>query len=105
LVSGLIVCRQPSADPKLQGGMELSAYQAKAGVYDTPTGRRFTVSCMVPQFPGERECVVDYRYSAEINVHYKFHRNNLPISEVINYDRSLRKRLEDMQVKNYVWSN
>lgn len=106
LISGLIACRRPSADPAEQGGMEWSAYQAKAGVYDTPLGRRFTVSCM-DVFPsgGQRQCKIAYIYAANIYIHYKFHRNNLPISEIINYDRSLRKKLEDMQVQNYAWPN
>ncbi len=78
------------------------AYQAKREFYTAPFDRPYAFSC----YPGVREenkCNVAYKYSEDIGVYYGFGTLSIPVTDTIDFDRGLRKRINEMHVREYAW--
>lgn len=101
---GLVVCRIPRSDPSIPKEKWTFVGQADLDMYPTPTGRPFTVECRISINELYHICIVMYKFYPRLNVYYEFHTNQLPIEQVIDFDRALRARLEAAHVRDYDWS-
>ncbi|MDE8741025.1 hypothetical protein PZA20_04245 [Pectobacterium polaris] len=71
-------------------------------VYSAPFNQRFAIFCGFA-ISGGADCKVDYKIFPSVNLHYAFTPKELPLTEVINFDKHLRTELEQSVVKNYPW--
>jgi len=78
--------------------------QAPRTVYALPFGQLFTASC-IPSAGGIRvACTVSYRVATNLAVTYKFDTTDLPLEQVIEFDRQLSSQIKSAIVPDYPWS-
>jgi hypothetical protein len=99
----LIGCFVQLNDGSAQEDWEAFAYQAKKELYQVPFDREYTLSCHTGVVEGDRTCNTSYRYYEDVGITYRFRTNNIPISEIIKFDRNLRGRIDEMRVNDYAW--
>lgn len=112
LKSGLSAClfqpflgkdaTKPVADQRDWGGVYYST------VYKTPLGRPFVIFCYALLY-SERGpyCYVSYAVTPYLGLTYKFKPYHgtkiIPIDRVIDFDKQLRRVLDQITMKNYSW--
>lgn len=101
LPNGLIACSAPPDDKTKPRNTWATFYQALPDVYGVPFDRPFVVKCLY--IVTVMQCNVIYKLYRTVNITYQFWRGRLPISQIIEFDRGLRKRLESHRVPNFIW--
>jgi hypothetical protein len=96
---GFVACAVPPSPPRLREQWA-THYQAKLEIYRAPFDRPFTVLCSY-----EIVCDIEYKLYETVNIAYSFRRDRVPISEVIDFDRSLRSRIERSRVSDFQWKS
>jgi hypothetical protein len=105
LPEGFVACYTPPEDTSLPKAAWGVTYQAAPDVYRAPMDRPFTIFC-APASTLPMQCNVNYRaYDGDLILAYWFYPKDLPISEIIDYDRRLRETVEAMRVKDYRWAD
>ncbi|WP_375596579.1 hypothetical protein ABWI00_09860 [Algihabitans albus] len=101
--SGLLICRVPRRDkPNDRSVWAFSAY-ADPDIYAAPLDRLFTSSCLASINDRYHNCRVAYKVLPDVNVSYRFRTVDMPISQLLSYDRALRARLKASRVEGYDW--
>lgn len=102
--SGLLICRIPRQDkPDDRSVWAFSAY-ADPGIYAAPFDRLFTSSCLASINDRYHNCSVAYKFLPDVNISYRFRTIDMPISQLLGYDRALRARLKASLIEGYDWS-
>lgn len=104
LPNGLMRCYRPPADRTTPREDWTVQYQAPPHVYAAPFGRPFVVDCWTP-WRGVRQCDVNYRLFAAVNLTYRFNGRRIAIADIIDIDRALRARLEAARATDFEWAD
>lgn len=98
-LEGCIPLRKPS-DRHVAGS---GSYQAPHSVYPLPMGQLFTASC-IPSAGGLKvKCTVSYRLEENLAVSYEFDTDDLPLENLMDFDRQLSADIMAAIVHEYPW--
>lgn len=101
LDNGLEFCKA-STNPKSlnRAGGKLKADES---IYKAPLDQPFILSCIAKFENGYQRCSTMYNYTDYLRVSYRFNIKDLPLLEVIEFDKYLRSQLDLMKIKGYPW--
>lgn len=80
-----------------------ASYRASPDLYATPFGEPFIIRTGHEPLLYGGDSQIDYKIDDEVSLYYQFWLKDLPIQNVLDFDRALRAKIEDARVKNYVW--
>lgn len=103
LDNGLVWCKAISQNHPENSAMWGGVLKAKESVYRAPLDRPFIVGCLPKFANGYQQCDVTYNYTSRLRVTYRFSLDEMPILEIIEFDKALRMNLEQMKVGDYPW--
>lgn len=99
---GLTVCRPATAsfDRRHSPFVAVVDPQHHTG----PLGQPLAIHCK-PDLPNEIDhlCEISYRFDQDVGIWYHFHTSLLPLSDLIAFDRELRRRISEAEVADYWW--
>lgn len=102
LDNGLEGCIPPRT-PSDQHAAGSGSYQAPHSIYPLPLDQLFTASC-IPSAGGLRvRCTVSYRLVENLAVSYEFDTNDLPLENLMDFDRQLSVDIAAAIVHDYPW--
>jgi hypothetical protein len=80
----------------------LTNFKTLPEVYADPFGNPFYISCAGLEPP---TCRVHYELYEDVGLRFEFHRSELKIGKVLDFDRALRSLIADAEVKDFVWAD
>lgn len=80
-----------------------ASYKAPADLYATPFGESFIIRTGRGPLLYGGDSQIDYKIDDEVALYYQFWLKDLPIKDVLDFDRALRAKIEAARVKDYVW--
>lgn len=93
--------RDPEEKPELDGRI-LTYFKLMPDLYTDPSGDPMYVRCPDLRPP---QCQVDYVVSDDIVVGYEFRPQQIDVSRLVEFDRSLRALIETARVRDFAWSD
>lgn len=98
--NGLVGCFTPNEATRDKWSV---TFKSDPEVYRASFGRPFIAHCISWVGLGFIECLISYNYTENLRIHYRFRLNNLPVLEIIEFDKGVRNKLESMRVNGYSW--
>ena len=89
-------CRIPPNDKSKPLNKQSLSYKAQKNLYLTPMGRPFAIECR--SYLDRQDCVVYYRMFESVDVSYKFYHDKIAPENLVNFDKYLRKIVNNMHV-------
>lgn len=81
-----------------------SVYRARTEAHALPDGRPWVVVCGMGPNVSPDDCQVSYRLPGGIGLNYRFDRQRVPVSRMIDLDRAVRAGVLALRVTDYPWS-
>ncbi|OEC33665.1 hypothetical protein SAMN05216600_11911 [Pseudomonas cuatrocienegasensis] len=103
LANGLLGCL-PDKNPERPDRDQVGTYRAAPHIYAMPFGQTFIMECW-PDIPRGAVCKVGYKVLPTVNLVYRFTPERIPLEEVIEIDKMLRKQIEQAVVTDYKWQD
>ncbi|MEH6417163.1 hypothetical protein [Pseudomonas sp. CGJS7] len=95
--SGLEIC---SGHGPIESA-ETTILRVPLAEHSTPDGHAFVVLCGLGPSLSRDDCGVDYQLSETVSLSYNFDRSKFPIDQIVEVDRMLRKKVDDLVVGGY----
>lgn len=103
LESGMEGCT-PAKNDLEQSAVGVGSYQAPHSLYPLPFGQLFTASCIPSAGATQVKCTVSYRLTKNLALTYQFKTTDLPLEQLIDFDRQLSAAIKASIVPDYPWT-